>query len=193
VNLTDQRGKRFISYLARMKGNGRSIAEETIFTGRVKDSLWAWMGSALGIGLCAYLSSRFFEPRETTLLLGSFGASAVLVYGAIKSPLAQPRNLLGGHLISGAIGVACFSLLGTDWVAAALAVSFAIIAMIITNTVHPPGGATALIAIIGGDQVHQLGFWYVLAPAGLGALILLLIALLVNNLSRDRRYPEHWF
>jgi CBS-domain-containing membrane protein len=193
VDSTRQQGKRFISYLSKMKGNGRSISEEAIFSGRVKDSLWAWIGSSLGIGLCAYLSSRFFEPRETTLLLGSFGASAVLVYGAIKSPLAQPRNLLGGHLISGAIGVACFFLLGTGWVAAALAVSFAIIAMIITNTVHPPGGATALIAVIGGDQVHQLGFWYILAPAGLGALILLLIALLVNNLARDRRYPEHWF
>ena len=71
------------------------------------DSVWAWIGSAIGVGLCAYLSSRFFEPRDVTLLLGSFGASEVLVYGAIKSPLAQPRNLVGGHLISSLIGVAC--------------------------------------------------------------------------------------
>ena len=62
-----------------------------------------------------------------------------------------------------------------------------------TNTVHPPGGATALIAVIGGEQIHQLGFWYVLAPAGLGALVLLMVALLVNNLSKDQRYPEYWF
>jgi CBS-domain-containing membrane protein len=115
------------------------------------------------------------------------------VYGVTDSPLSQPKNLLGGHLISGIVGVACYFLLGTGWPAAALAVSVAIIAMIFTDTVHPPGGATALIAVIGGEQVHSAGFWYVLAPAGLGALVLLVIALLVNNLDRDRRYPEHWF
>ena len=83
--------------------------------------------------------------------------------------------------------------LGTDWIAAALAVSFAIAAMILTDTVHPPGGATALIAVIGGPTVHQLGFWYVLSPVGLGTLILLSVALLVNNLSSDLRYPEYWY
>lgn len=189
----EQQRRGLSSYFAKMRGNGRRIADEAIFAGRLKESLWAWMGSSLGIGLCAYLSSRFFEPRDTSLLIGSFGASAVLVYGAIKSPLAQPKNLVGGHLISSAVGVGCYFMLGTGWLAAALAVSLAIIAMIITDTVHPPGGATALIAVIGGSQVHQLGFWYTLAPAGLGALVLLLIALLVNNVPRDRRYPEHWF
>lgn len=180
-------------YLSKMKGNGRRFSEDRIINrALLGDSLWAWLGSALGVGLCGYLSSRFFEPQETTLLLGSFGASAVLVYGAIKSPLAQPKNLLGGHIFSGLIGVSCYLLLGTGWLAAASAVSFAIIAMMITDTVHPPGGATALIAVIGGDQVHSLGFWYVLVLAGLGALILLLIALVVNNVPRNRRYPEYW-
>lgn len=183
-----------MGYLTKMKGNARRTRTEDMhFVGRLKNSLWAWLGSSLGIGLCAYLSSRFFEPWDTSLMIGSFGASAVLVYGVIDSPLSQPKNLLGGHLISAVIGVACYYLLGTAWAAAALAVSLAIIAMIITNTVHPPGGATALIAVIGGEQVHHLGFWYVLAPAGLGAVVLLIIALLVNNLAPNRRYPEHWF
>lgn len=110
-----------------------------------------------------------------------------------KSPLAQPRSLVGGHLLSGTVGVARYMFLGTDRIAAALAVSFAIAAMILTDTVHPPGGATALIAVIGGPTVHQLGFWYVLAPVGLGTLILLSVGLIVNNLSSDLRYPEYWY
>ncbi|HWR73127.1 MAG TPA: HPP family protein, partial [Nitrospirota bacterium] len=159
----------------------------------LSELLWSWLGSVMGISLCRLLSASFFEPRDLTLLIGSFGASAVLVYGAIKSPLAQPRNLLGGHVISGLIGVACYQLFGqTVWLAAALAVSLAIIAMLATKTLHPPGGATALIAVVGGDNIHALGFLYAFVPAGLGALVLLIVALLVNNISKDRRYPEYW-
>jgi CBS-domain-containing membrane protein len=76
---------------------------------------------------------------------------------------------------------------------AALAVSITAAAMLVTKTVHPPGGATALIAVIGGEKIHQLGFLYPLLPVGLGALILLVVGLLVNNISRNRRYPEYWF
>ena len=87
----------------------------------------------------------------------------------------------------------CYQLFGKFiWIAAAFAVSLAIAAMLITKTLHPPGGATALIAVIGGDAVHKLSFFYAIIPAGLGAIILLIIALLVNNLSKDRRYPEYW-
>jgi CBS-domain-containing membrane protein len=155
--------------------------------------LWSWIGAVIGIGICGYLSSRYFEPRDLSLLIGSFGASAVLVYGAIKSPLAQPRNLLGGHIISGLVGVACYQLFGdTLWLAAALGVSLAIVTMLFTKTLHPPGGATALIAVIGGPKVHSLGFLYAFVPAGTGALVLLAVALVVNNLCKDRRYPEYW-
>jgi CBS-domain-containing membrane protein len=155
--------------------------------------LWSWLGAAFGIGICCHLSARYFEPRDLTLIIGSFGASAVLVYGAIKSPLAQPRNLIGGHVVSGIVGVAAFQLLGhTPWVAASFAVSLAIAAMLVTKTLHPPGGATALIAVIGGPKIHAIGFLYPFVPAGLGAVILLVIALVVNNISRNRRYPEYW-
>jgi CBS-domain-containing membrane protein len=148
----------------------------------------------VGIGTCGYLSSNYFEPRDLSLLIGSFGASAVLVYGAIKSPLAQPRNLVGGHIISGLIGMACYQLFGgTLWLAAAMAVSLAIVAMLATKTLHPPGGATALIAVIGGEKVHNLGYLYAFIPAGAGAVILLAVALIVNNLAKNRKYPEYWF
>jgi CBS-domain-containing membrane protein len=158
-----------------------------------REMLWSWIGSVIGVGACGCLSSAFFEVRDVTLLIGSVGASAVLVYGAAKSPFAQPRNLLGGHILSGLIGVACYRWCGGPvWVAGALAVSLAIAAMLITKTVHPPGGATALIAVIGGEKIHNLGFLYPFLPVGLAALILLAVGLVVNNLSKHRKYPEYW-
>lgn len=175
-------------YLSKMKGGAKSPPGVGL-----TELLWSWIGSVIGIGICGYVSSEYFEPLDLTLIIGSFGASAVLVYGAVKSPLAQPRNLLGGHVISGLIGVASYQLFGeTIWFAAAIGVSLAIVAMLLTKTLHPPGGATALIAVIGGEKVHNLGFLYALVPAGAGAVILLLIALIVNNLSRNRKYPEYW-
>ena len=117
----------------------------------------------------------------------------MLIYGAIKSPLAQPRNLLGGHVLSALVGVACQQLFhSTLWLAAALADATAIAVMHATRTLHPPGGATALIAVIGGEKIHSLGFLYALFPVGGGALIMLVIALLVNNIPKQRRYPEFW-
>ncbi|MBS1192682.1 MAG: rane protein [Nitrospirae bacterium] len=176
-------------YLVKMKGTAKS--PPGVGAGEL---VWSWFGSVIGIGACGWLSAHYFEPRDLTLLIGSFGASAVLVYGAIKSPLAQPRNLIGGHVLSGLVGVSCWQLFGgMVWLAAALAVSLAIVAMLATKTLHPPGGATALIAVIGGDKVHNLGFLYAFVPAGAGALVLLLVALIVNNLSKNRKYPEYWF
>ncbi|MHB8909529.1 MAG: HPP family protein [Syntrophales bacterium] len=180
---------RIRDYLAKMKGGATSPPRVGLH-----EVLWALAGSAIAMCICQYISARYFEPRDLTLIVGSLGASAVLVYGAIKSPFAQPRNLVGGHIVSGLVGVSCYQLFGgTLWLAAALAVSFAIGAMMVTKTVHPPGGATALIAVIGGPKVHALGFLYPFVPAGLGALILLAVALLVNNLATNRKYPEYWF
>jgi CBS-domain-containing membrane protein len=78
------------------------------------------------------------------------------------------------------------------WLAASLAVATAIALMHATKTLHPPGGATALIAVIGSEKVHNLGYLYIFIPVGLGALIMLLVALVVNNISKNRQYPEFW-
>ncbi len=103
--------------------------------------------------------------------------------------MAHPRHLLGGHIISDLIGVVSYQLWGTTpWLAAGLGMSLAIVAMLLTNTVHPPGGGTALLALIGGGEMHALGYLYVLIPTGAGAALLLLVALVVNNLARHRRY-----
>ena len=179
-------------YFSKMGGNEKRPFRFGFERIRPGDVFWPWLGAALGIGLISYLSITFFEPEDSLLLIGSFGASAVLLYGAILSPLAQPRNVVGGHLISAIIGVSIFRMLGDSYVAAGLAVSLAIAAMIVTDTLHPPGGATALIAVIGSDTVHDLGFLYIFVPVGLGALLLLLVALIVNNIPKTRRYPLYW-
>ncbi|MBU0752109.1 MAG: HPP family protein [Gammaproteobacteria bacterium] len=155
---------------------------------------WSWLGAFIGIGVVAIVGARFFAGHDLSLMIGSFGASAVLVYGAPRSPLAQPRNLVGGHVLSALVGVACWKLFhSVPGLAQALAVATAIAVMHATRTLHPPGGATALIATLGSAEIQRLGYWYVLMPATIGPLILLLVALLVNNLPRSRRYPEIWF
>jgi CBS-domain-containing membrane protein len=154
---------------------------------------WSWVGAFLGISSVAVIHYKILSGTDFQMVIGSFGASAVLIYGAIKSPLAQPRNLIGGHVISGLIGVASYTLFHNElWLASSVAVATAIAVMHATKTLHPPGGATALIAVIGGDSIHRLGFLYALVPAGAGAFVMLLVALLVNNIPGTRRYPEFW-
>lgn len=155
--------------------------------------IWSWVGSFLGISIVGLLHYKLLDPVGLSMLIGSFGASAVLIHGAIRSPLAQPRNLIGGHILSAIVGVTAFKLLGGHaWLAAALAVSTAIALMHLTATLHPPGGATALIAVIGGPSVHSLGYGYVVLPVALGAATMLVIALIINNIPKNRRYPEFW-
>jgi len=177
------------AYLGKMRGSTRGSPP------RVSNSevIWSWIGAFLGIMTLAWFQGLFFKGSDLTLMIGSFGASAVLVYGAVRSPLAQPRNLIGGHLVSALVGVTAWKLLQhTPGLAASVAVATAIAAMHLTRTLHPPGGATALIAVIGSDQIHGLGYAYVIVPATVGPILLLLIALVVNNIPSSRRYPEIW-
>ena len=156
--------------------------------------LWSSVGAFLGI-FAVYEIGHFerLHVADSVFLVGSFGASAVLIYGIPKSQFAQPRNLVVGHTLSAVVGVTCALVLSEfPAIAASLAVSLALVAMHLTNTLHPPGGATALIAVIGSEHLHQMHFWFVLSPIFTGALIMLVVALLVNNLSPHRRYPEYW-
>ncbi|MBF0159607.1 MAG: HPP family protein [Magnetococcales bacterium] len=176
-------------WLAKMAGGGTAPPRLPL-----KELFWSGLGAFCGIGLVAWLHQYWLTPHDLVLIIGSFGASAVLLYGVWNSPLAQPRNLVGGHVLSGLIGVAVYQGLGAiPWLAAALAVSLAIMAMQWTRTTHPPGGATALIAVIGSDQLHALGYGYALVPAGLGAVLMLLVAVVINNMAPSRRYPEYWW
>lgn len=157
-----------------------------------KEHFWSFLGSFVGIGILAYLESIHFSGSDMVYLIGSFGASSVLIYGIIQSPFSQPRNLIGGHLISAFIGVTVNKLVpDIVWIAAPLAVSLSIIFMQITKTLHPPGGATALIAVTASSQIKDLGYMYVISPVLVGVLILFLTALVFNNMTSSRTYPSH--
>lgn len=157
------------------------------------EHFWAFVGSFVGLGIIAFLQYKTFSDTDMILLIGSFGASCVLVYGVIESPLAQPRNLIGGHVVSAFVGVSMQKLFpDLVWIAAPMAVSLSIVLMQITKTLHPPGGATALIAATASPQLKSLGYFYVISPVLSGALILLITALIFNNLTSKRSYPtEH--
>lgn len=164
------------------------IYKETLIDFR--EQFWSFVGSFIGIAFIAYFHAEHFPGSDGIYLIGSFGASSVLIYGIIQSPFSQPRNLIGGHVISALIGVTIQMFLPEPiWLSAPLAVSLSIIAMQITKTLHPPGGATALIAIIGTEKIKTLGYWYVISPVLAGSLILLVIALIVNNATEKRSYP----
>ncbi|MDL2306961.1 HPP family protein [Desulfovibrio sp. OttesenSCG-928-C06] len=155
--------------------------------------LLAFVGSSLALGLVAMLHGLCLENTGLPLIMAPFGASAVLLFGAFKSPLAQPRNVIGGHIISALVGVSIYQIVGDyPMLAASLAVPTAIVLMHASNTLHPPGGATAFVTSAGGAAVHSLGYWYVLTPSAAGSAIMVLVALVVNNLHRRHRYPQFW-
>lgn len=179
------------NYFAKMKGGGSPSPHPVNW----RNALCSWMGGFVGIALVGWLGgSNNLTEQDHLFLIGSFGATAVLLYGSPTAPFAQPRYVIGGHFLSAVIGVTVYQLLPEPlWLSSALAVSFAILAMYLTITTHPPGGATALIAVIGSDKVHALGYWYVIDPVLEGILLLLLVALVMNNISPLRRYPNYWW
>ncbi|AOU97956.1 hypothetical protein BI364_08260 [Acidihalobacter yilgarnensis] len=176
-------------YWAKWRGRGHQTPPRV----NASELFWSFIGSVLGIG-AVVLCSMWFDGTDRILVIGSLGASSVLVFATPRSPLAQPRNLIGGNLLSALMGVSC-CLAFSRWpiLAAALAVGLAITVMHLTRTLHPPGGATALVAVIGSPKIHAMGYLFVLFPALLAPLILLLIGLVVNNMASKRIYPEYYW
>lgn len=154
-----------------------------------REKLIAAAGAALGIAAVYTLSAWWLEGVAAVWMLASMGASAVLLFAVPHGALSQPWSLLGGHLLSALVGVSCYQLLG-DWPGTgALAVGLAVAVMGYLRCIHPPGGATALAAVIGGESVHALGYSYLLTPVLLNAGAILLVAIAYNNLFAWRRYP----
>lgn len=130
-------------------------------------------------------------PVPGLAMVASMGASSVLLFAAPHSPLSQPWNVIGGHLVSAVAGVLVGKLMGTAPITltAALAAGLAILGMYYLRCLHPPGGATALVAVMGGSQIQALGFGYVIAPVALNVAIILGFALAFGSMSKVRRYP----
>ena len=123
-------------------------------------------------------------------LVAALGASAVIVFALPASPLAQPWSVVGSYVVSGLAGVAAAKFVPDVPLAAALAVGLCILGMLSLRCLHPPGGAVALFAVIGGEKITAMGFGYVLSPVLTNALLLVGVALVVNNLLPKRRYPR---
>lgn len=156
-----------------------------------REKIVSGMGGFVGIFAVIFISAMLVEGQDIPLIVASMGASAVLLFAAPHGKFSQPWNLIGGHLISALVGVACARWIPDLYLAAALAVGLSITLMYYLRCIHPPGGATALMAVIGGPQIHALGFDYLLLPIGLNVGVILLAALAVNFLTAWRRYPAH--
>lgn len=168
-----------MAFLNKFKGDRAPLPPKP--TGRVV--LLAWLGGSLAIAALVGLTNVL----TATLVLGSFGASCVLVFGYPDLPFSQPRNVLVGHVISSFVGLACMQLFGPQWWSVALAVGTSIALMMVTRSVHPPAGSNPVIVFLA-----QPGWNFMLFPTLIGALCLVGVALLYNNLSREAKYPKYW-
>lgn len=153
------------------------------------EKLLSALGAFLGILGVLVISHGVLGVQGTALVVTSMGASAVLLFAAPHSPLSQPWPVLGGHMLSSAIGITCVLFIHDPLTAAAVAVALSIAAMYYLRCLHPPGGAAALAVVLGGEAVHTLGYAYLVAPLLLNVLVLLSVAMLFNAPFGHRRYP----
>lgn len=167
-------------YLFKIRGNKRSVPLDRP---NHKHILWSWLGSFIGIAATAYLSVKTGVP----LLIAPFGATSVLIFGVPDSPLAQPRNVIGGNFIAALVSLTLLHLFGAEPWTMGMAVATAIGIMQLTGTVHPPSGAVALVVMM-----TEPSWQFLLTPALEGSMILVLCAVVFNNLAEDRTYPKHW-
>lgn len=167
-----------IRYLSKMAGNGRSPLQVN-----TKDAITGLIGGFLTIYLLVLLT----DVTSAQWLMAPFGASCVLVFGVWNAPLSQPRNIIGGHVVSTFIGLATYQVVGNEPWAIGLAVGLAIAGMMLTKTTHPPAGADPLVVMLGG-----YGWSYLVMPVLIGSVVIVFIALIINNMRSNRKYPTFW-
>ena len=153
------------------------------------EKLRSALAAFVAILLVGYVSSIFVSGIGLPVLVASMGASAVLLFAISHSPLSQPWPLIGGNIIPALIAVTCGKLVPDLIFAAAISVALSLFVMQFLRCLHPPGGALALLPLLGGASVHELGYRFVLEPVGLNLLILLVLGFIINNLLPGRHYP----
>ena len=166
-------------FFAKLRGDNAALPPKPSF----KAVALAWLGGFLAIAVIAGMAISL----EAALVLGSFGASCVLVFGYPDVPFSQPRNVIGGHFLSSLIGLIFLTLCGPHWWSVALAVGTAIAVMMLTRTVHPPAGSNPVIVYLA-----QPAWSFLFTPTLAGAIILVIVALIYNNATREARYPKYW-
>lgn len=174
-----------------MADSGDNWLHRLLADGSLGEMLVSGMAALGAVFLVGWGSAYWLQDFTTThWLLASMGASATLILAVPQGPMSQPWPFMGGHFLSGASGVLAAWLVPEPHLAGALAVGLAVSAMYVFRCLHPPGGATALFAVIGGEQVHQLGYQYLLEPLAPNLILMMIWVMIVNNLLPGRRYPN---
>ena len=163
----------------RLRGGHLAVPPRAPLAALVK----AGLGGLIAIAAVAALAVASGQPW----VLGSFGASCVMLFGFPDLPFSQPRNVIGGHLLCSAVGLAVLHTLGPHWWAMGLAAGLAIALMLALRIPHPPAGSNPVIVFL-----SQPGWSFLLWPTLAGALLLVGVAIVYNNLSRDNAYPRYW-
>ncbi|MDY0340688.1 MAG: HPP family protein [Coriobacteriia bacterium] len=173
-----------LPYLQKLKGVSiRSKEPSPVW----RESVISGLGGAIGIGILYALT---VDLEFVTCFMAPLAATCALIFGLPSSPISQPRNVIGGHVLSALVGIIVFSLSGqVTWWTMGLALGLAMVAMAMTHTYHPPAAVTALLPVL--QEITS--FTWVLAPVGVGALLLVIVALLYTNLFAERRYPVFWW
>lgn len=169
--------------IAKLFGPGKSNVS-------LQEKIISAAAGLVGIGLIMAISQHFLDSQSLPWVVASMGASAVLLFAVPTGPLSQPWSFVAGHLLSAFIGISVAKLIIDPVIAAAIAVSLAIFVMYLTRSLHPPGGATALTAVVGGSAITELGYWYMITPIALNLIVMLMWALIINNLIPNRCYPN---
>ena len=154
-----------------------------------KEKFISFLGGFISIYIIYLITSQLIGVAEAVYIIPSMGATAVLLFAAPTVPFSQPWNVFGGHIISAIIGVACYQLIPDIHIAAAASVGLAIWVQYYLRCIHPPGGATALAAVIGSSQIHDLGYLYVITPVLINTMVILVVAIGFNGLFSWRSYP----
>lgn len=172
INIPDR------GWLAKIRG-GASAPPRAQF----REILLSGLGGMVAISLLALLTTFVGVP----VLMAPLGASCFLVFAAVESPFAQPRNVIGGHLVSTTVGLLILGLFGAEWWALGLAVGLSIACMQLTRTGHPPAGADPIVVMLANP-----GWSFLAMPVLLGAVIIVGTALIFNNLRKGPAYPKYW-
>jgi CBS-domain-containing membrane protein len=165
--------------LAKMRGAGVGVPARP----EARIIVVAAVGATLAIGAMAALT----RTASVAILLGSFGSSCALVFGYPETAFSQPRNVIGGHLLSSATGLVFLWAFGPQWWAVALAVGAAVLLMMIARVIHPPAASNPVIVFL-----SQPGWSFLWFPTLTGAVVLVLVALVFNNAVNEQKYPRYW-
>ena len=168
-----------MSYFQKFKG----LSEPLPPSPSLKQVSFVWLGAFLAAATVGFLAHFTKQP----LVLGSFGASIFVLFILPDTPFAQPRNVIGGHFISTLVGLVFLHLISPDWWSMALSLATALSLMQLLNVQHPPAGSNPFIVFLVGANWE-----FLFMPTLLGAILLVLVALLYNNISKDRSFPKYW-